>query len=247
MRLKILSYNIHKGFTALNRGAVLEKIRAALRDTQADILFLQEVQGFRHPRHHDGESAWNAQFEFLADTFWTHSAYGKNAVYAQGHHGNAILSRFPIMTWSNVNLSTHGTEPRGMLKATVLVEEAGTELVLANTHLDLGQRARDAEARALVGELHKEERHPWILVGDFNDWNRQVSPLIERELGAREAFKQLHGNYPPTFPAVLPLLSLDRVFLRGPRPLEAHVLRRAPWKHLSDHLPLEVTVELGAA
>ncbi len=102
MKMRILSYNIHKGFSIGNRDFILNDIKQALRDLNADILFLQEVLG----DHNDQKCKipnWQTaiQFEYLADSVWPHFAYGKNAIYPEGHHGNAILSKFPITDWSN--------------------------------------------------------------------------------------------------------------------------------------------------
>lgn len=38
-------------------------------------------------------------------------AYGRNAVYTQSHHGNAILSPFPIVHFANHDLSAAHREP----------------------------------------------------------------------------------------------------------------------------------------
>lgn len=245
MKLRILSYNIHKGFTITNRDFILDGIRHALRDLNADVLFLQEVLG-----HHDDKRCkipdWETaiQFEYLADSVWPHFAYGKNAVYPEGHHGNAILSKFPIIDWSNHVISTNRFEHRGLLKAKIQIPHTDREVLLANTHLDLTQGGRDQQAQALVEHLSVEDKLPWILVGDFNDWNRKISPRLEKELKAVEVFKHLHGQYPPTFPSVYPMLSLDRVFVHKLKPLTATALNDKHWKRLSDHLPLLVEVEL---
>ena len=95
MKLKILSYNIHKGFTVSNKKFILEGIRFALRELDPDILFLQEVLG-DHKTNQIYIPDWETQFEYLADENWLHHAYGKNAVYTEGHHGNAILRFFAV-------------------------------------------------------------------------------------------------------------------------------------------------------
>ena len=77
---------------------MLHRLRDAIRSVDADIIFLQEVVGQnsarakRHPTWPD-----QAQHEFLADSVWRYFAYGKNAFYPDGHHGNAIISKFPIL------------------------------------------------------------------------------------------------------------------------------------------------------
>jgi endonuclease/exonuclease/phosphatase family metal-dependent hydrolase len=246
MKIRILSYNIHKGFTIGNTDFILEQIRHAMREVNADVLFLQEVLG----DHSDKRCLipeWQTaiQFEYLADSVWPHFAYGKNAVYAEGHHGNAILSKFPILEWSNRAISTNRFEQRGLLKARVEIPALGRELILANTHLDLTQSGRNQQASIIIEELRQSAHLPWVLLGDFNDWNYRISKRIERELSVIEAFKEIHGKYPLTFPSLLPMLSLDRVFLNRARPLQAIALREGHWRKLSDHLPLLVEFEIA--
>lgn len=245
MKIRILSYNIHKGFTIGNTDFILERIRNAMREVNADVLFLQEVLGEHSDercRIPDWETA--IQFEYLADTVWPHFAYGKNAIYSEGHHGNAILSKFPIVDWSNRTISTNRFEQRGLLKVRVQIPELEREIILANTHLDLTQGGRDQQAKIIIDDLKQEAETPWVLLGDFNDWNKKISKRIEDELGVKEAFKHLHGKYPLTFPSFMPLLSLDRVFMNKLLPIEAKALKDGHWKKLSDHLPLYVEFEL---
>lgn len=97
--LNVLTINTHKGFTAFNRRFILPELRDAVRSVSADIVCLQEVMGAHevHPLHIEN---WpdTTHYEFLADTMWSDYAYGRNAVYPEGHHGNAVLSRFPLNT-----------------------------------------------------------------------------------------------------------------------------------------------------
>src|SRR5687767_3184071 len=114
---RVLSYNIHKGFS-MDRRLVLSAIKEAIQSTKAEIVFLQEVIG-EHSKHAKRVSDWpeDSHFEFLADSIWEHFAYGKNAVYTEGHHGNAILSRRPITFWENIDISNNRLERRGLLHA----------------------------------------------------------------------------------------------------------------------------------
>ncbi len=245
MILKILSYNIHKGFTIGNRDFILEQIRLALRETNADILFLQEILG----DHQDKKCKipdWKTaiQFEYIADSVWSHFAYGKNAIYPEGHHGNAILSKFPIVEWQNHTISTNRFEQRGFLKTKIMIPEAEKEIILCNTHLNLTQRGRDKQVEMIIKNLSKHKDTEWVLVGDFNDWNKKLSPRIETALHAKEVFKALHGKYPPTFPSFMPVLSLDRIFVHNIKPVKAICLKDSHWRSLSDHLPLYVEIEI---
>src|SRR2546429_1446134 len=115
MRFTVATYNIHKGFSPTRR-MVIHELRDRLHGLSADILFLQEVQG-AHRRHALRYQDWpgKSQHEFIADTVWHEVAYGRNADTRHGHHGNAVLSRFPILTQANQDISAHVFESRGML------------------------------------------------------------------------------------------------------------------------------------
>lgn len=242
MVIKILSYNIHKGFSLGNRGFILNDIRNAIREVNADILFLQEVVG-DHTKLQQLETA--AQFEFLADSVWSHYAYGKNAIYTEGHHGNAILSKFPIVEWKNKSISTNRFEQRGFLKTKINIPEMNKDIIIANTHLDLTQRGRDLQSNIIIDELAPLEDQTWIMVGDFNDWNKKIAKKIKNHLNVVEAYEEIHGKFPLTYPSLVPMLSLDRIFLNNCRVLEAKTLTGKIWRSLSDHLPLYAEIEIS--
>ena len=138
--LRIATYNIHKGFSNFNRRMILHDVRERLRMLDADLIFLQEVQGSNeiHGLHH---TLWTApQHEFLADSVWSDFAYGKNSVYEEGHHGNAILSRFPIINWENEDVSAHPLERRGLLHCELGVPGWDEPLHCVCVHLGLFSR-----------------------------------------------------------------------------------------------------------
>jgi len=118
--LRVLTYNIHKGFNATNRRFVLHQIRDALIAADADLIFLQEMQG-EHQRHQQKIADWPvlSQLEFLAENTWPFHAYGKNAVYNAGHHGNAILSKHPFVRWENINVSPFPWASRSLLHGVI--------------------------------------------------------------------------------------------------------------------------------
>ena len=136
--LAVATYNIHKGFSHFNQRMVLHHLRDQLRQVGADVMFLQEVVGAnsRHARRH---ALWpeSPQHEVLADEVWTDFAYGKNAVYDDGHHGNAILSRYPIVKWDNEDISTNLIEQRGLLHAEIAVPGWRENLHCVCLHLGL--------------------------------------------------------------------------------------------------------------
>ncbi|WP_322363673.1 endonuclease/exonuclease/phosphatase family protein [Pseudomonas sp. Teo4] len=238
-RLTVLTLNVHKGFTLFNRRFILPELREAVRSTGADLVFLQEVHGSHqwHAKHHP---AWpqQPQYEFLADSMWPQFAYGRNAVYPHGDHGNALLSKFPIGAWNNLDVSIHGNEQRGLLHCQLAVP--GHEQVHAIcVHLGLREDHRQRQVGLLLALLDSlPAGEPVIVAGDFNDWRLKANARLSDHL--IEAFDKPARS----FPARLPLLRLDRIYLRNARPIGAQVLSRYPWSHLSDHAPLVAQVSL---
>ena len=106
--LRLLTVNIHKGYNAFNRRFVLHELREAVRAVRSDLVFLQEVEGASGSA---GAVDVGAQYEFLADQIWPDHAYGRNAVAEGQDHGNAVLSRFPIVRSYNHDVSLPGAEP----------------------------------------------------------------------------------------------------------------------------------------
>lgn len=244
--LRVLSYNIHKGFS-MDRRFVLQKIKEAIRTTQAELVFLQEVIG-EHAVHSERIADWpvEPQLEYLADTLWPHFAYGKNAVYNEGHHGNAILSRHPFVAFENIDISNNRFERRGLLHGTVEpIRPGGEELHVICVHLDLFERGRSKQIERIVKRIHDHvpDGAPLIIAGDFNDWRENASSVLTEELGVHEVFHKLHGSHARSFPAWFPFLPLDRIYIRGFRGIEATCFTGSPWTQLSDHGALLAVLE----
>ena len=244
-RMKVLTVNMHKGFTAFNRRFILPELRDAVRSTSADLVFLQEVLG-EHEKHASRYDAWPqvSQYEFLADSMWTDYAYGRNAVYPDGHHGNAVLSKYPIKSYRNLDVSITGPERRGLLHC--VLEVPGHENVHAIcVHLSLLESHRQLQI-VLLNQLLKSlpPGDPVIIAGDFNDWKLQGNAMLSQRDDLHEVFERHHGKLARTYPARWPLLRLDRIYLRNATSHNPTILGNKPWTHLSDHLPLAVEVHL---
>lgn len=240
MTITILTVNLHKGFGPLNRRFVLPELRDAVRSVSADVVFLQEVMG-EHEVHAAHIPNWPdaPHYEFLADTLWTDFAYGRNAVYPQGHHGNALLSKFPIRTYVNHDVSVGARERRGLLHCVLEIPDSEHPLHAICVHLGLLESQRQEQVKALcelIDSLPKEA--PVVVSGDFNDWRQLAHHRLSRCAGLEEVFVQAHGKAARTFPARWPVLRLDRIYVRGVRTQKPVVLPRKPWSHLSDHAPL---------
>lgn len=244
-KLGVISFNIHKGFTPGGRRFVLRSIRDAIRTFDADLVFLQEVLG-EHSGHARTVPGWPAagQFEYLAESLWPHFAYGRNAVYSEGHHGNALLSRYPIIKWENIDVSANRFERRGLLHCVVEIPGSSLPLHTICVHLNIFERGRALQLDALCQRIreHVPANAPLILAGDFNDWRQSTSQRLHEYMGLSEAFLVLHGRHARTFPARRPLLRLDRIYFRGFRAEQACTVGEPPWNSLSDHLALHVVL-----
>jgi endonuclease/exonuclease/phosphatase family metal-dependent hydrolase len=240
-KLHIATYNIHKGFSHFKRRMTVHQLRDNLRTLGADIIFLQEVVG-QHKGHAERFEDWPSapQHEFLADSVWTDFAYGKNAVYDEGHHGNAILSRYPIVRWNNVDVSAHRFESRGLLHCEISMPAWSENLHCICVHLGLFKRGQSLQLQAL--EQHIEQlvpKHaPLVIAGDFNDWRELASGILVRRLNLSEVFELTGGRVARSFPSALPLFRLDRIYVRGFHVENAQVHQGRPWSRISDHAVL---------
>ncbi len=246
---KVLTINTHKGFTAFNRRFILPELRDAVRTVSADIVCLQEVMGAHaiHPLHFEN---WpdTPHYEFLADTMWSDYAYGRNAVYPEGHHGNAVLSRYPITEYQNRDVSVGGSEKRGLLycRITPAGPRAGTDSHLVCSPGPEREAHRQAQMRMmceLIESLPPDA--PLVVAGDFNDWQVRANRFLQRGAGLQEVFTRLTNGRPArTFPARFPLLRLDRIYIRNASVSQPWALPVKPWRHLSDHAPLSAEIHL---
>jgi endonuclease/exonuclease/phosphatase family metal-dependent hydrolase len=238
--LKILSYNIHKGFSPSNRKFILEEIRHAIRRVHADVVLLQEVHGQRLPPFGAApDPDWPAgpHFEFLAEELWPHFAYGKNAITSVGHHGNAILSKYPFLSWENIDISTNRLEHRGLLHGTLLHPASARPVHVICVHLGLLESGRRLQLGRICDriESHVPAGDPLVIGGDFNDWRLRADTVFGDRLELIEAHSALHGGPARTFPSWLPAFRLDRIYCRNCRPTQARCLSGSPWNDLSDH------------
>ncbi|MFD0668216.1 endonuclease/exonuclease/phosphatase family protein [Ramlibacter sp. MAHUQ-53] len=242
-----MTVNIHKGFSFFNRKFILPELRDAVRKVGADIVFLQEVQG-THEEHARRFSGWPEapHYEFMADDLWPQYAYGRNVSHPQGHHGNAVMSKFPIVHDRNHDVSVAGPEKRGLLHCVLRVPGQGIDVHVICVHLGLMEAHRQAQLQRLCAMVRGEvpDNAPLVVAGDFNDWRRRADAVLWKGAGLREVFVTAYGMPARTFPARLPLLCLDRIYVRNASVHLPVVLPRKPWSHLSDHAPLAAEIHL---
>lgn len=243
--LRIATFNIHKGVTHFGARFALHHQRDVIRKLQADIVFLQEVRD-AHTQHSKRFAAWPSagQVEFLADVIWPDFAYGKNAVYPAGHHGNALLSKFPIIKTSNIDISAHTTEERGFLHSEISIAGWDAPLHAICVHLGLlaHWRRQQLEMVAKHIEQHVPANAPLIIAGDFNDWSQRAGRVFAARLQLNEVFEHHSGKSARSFPAWLPILRMDRIYARGFAVKHVEVHSGAHFLKVSDHAILSATL-----
>ena len=226
--LRVATYNIHKGVQGLGPARRLEihNLGLAVEQLDADIVCLQEVRRLnrREARYFE---RWPAvpQAEYLAPEGYE-AVYRTNAYTRHGEHGNALLTRWPVVAHQHEDISDHRFEQRGLLHVEVEVHGRRVHAIVVHLGLVPGSRVRQ------VGQLQRfiEREVP----RDFNDWGPQTQRMLA-SFGLREYADARHAL---TYPARLPLAQLDHVYVRGLEPLGLQVPRGRIWWRMSDHLPL---------
>jgi endonuclease/exonuclease/phosphatase family metal-dependent hydrolase len=227
VRVSLATYNVH-GCVGADSREDPERTLRVLRALDADVIALQELRW----------RPWDALHRL--DDFAARTGYrplaGPTLLRPDGHYGNALLTRLPLLEARRVDLSVAGREPRGALAA--VLQSAGGPVTVIATHLGLSPGERRRQMRRLLALVRRSAK-PVVLLGDLNEWFLWGRPLrwLRRHFGRTPA--------PATWPARWPLLALDRLWVEPARMLErVEVLRTAPARGASDHLPLRATLAL---
>ena len=233
--LRVATYNIHKGVQGIGPARRLEihNLALAVDTLDADIVCLQEVR-LENRREADYFSLWPKvpQAEFLAPEGYE-AVYRTNAVTRHGEHGNALLSRWPIVCHRHEDMSDHRFEQRGLLHVEIQVGKVSLHAIVVHFGLIPGSRIRQTAQlqRYIAREVPPDA--PVIVAGDFNDWGTQVRKLLRAE-----ALHSFEGPRTLTYPSRLPVAQLDHIYARGMQPLSLAAPRGRAWSRMSDHLPL---------
>ncbi|SUA65735.1 Uncharacterized protein conserved in bacteria [Oligella urethralis] len=197
VQLKVLTYNIHKGKAPLGIRQSFAQLKGALQRENADLIFLQEVQG-----RNDLEDALHNQPERLAEALGMHVVYGRNAIRRNTDHGNAFLSRYPIVFQDNQDISDHRLEQRGVLHVQVQVQQRIVHCFVV--HLGLFKQSRRRQVEAIAQRINRlvKDDEPVIIAGDFNDWTQQLSSQLMSVLHLQEVFEDEAKRVDMEFPAV---------------------------------------------
>jgi endonuclease/exonuclease/phosphatase family metal-dependent hydrolase len=240
MKLRVLSYNIHKCIGGVDRRYEPERVADVINRQEADVLLLQEVDA-GVPR-----SNGDRQVDVLGELCgMRYRAWFPNVdVRGGGQYGNAVLSRYPLIEANNIDLSIRFKKKRSVLHGVIRVrhDEVDRTVHVYNMHLGLARFERRIQLRMFLdshpfANLHHDT--PIVVGGDLNDVYGRLGELL-RPAGFRGVERR-----PLTFPAWGPVRPLDAIFVRGHVDFmklircDSDVARRA-----SDHRPLIADVRL---
>ena len=225
----VATYNVH-GAVGIDRRYAPERIARVINEIDADIVALQELQSkpdFALPEYLAGETGCRA-------------IAGPTMNNAGGEFGNGLLVRFPSASTTHINLAFERREPRAAIDTTLDID--GHPLRVIATHLGLIPRERRTQVGTLLESIRSDRTTRTILLGDLNEWFLRG-----------RALRSLHehfGESPAraTYPSVLPLFALDRIWCSPAAMLvsvRAHRSRTA--RVASDHLPLVAEIRWDAA
>jgi endonuclease/exonuclease/phosphatase family metal-dependent hydrolase len=247
MRLRVLTYNIHRAI-GVDRRFRPERIIRIIESHDADIVLLQEVDdGVPRSRELDlaRELATALGYEYMA--------VGHNVTLRKGRYGNATLSRHPILRERNIDLTIGRWKRRGCQHTAIVLggHGDGRRLEVFNLHLGLSTRQRDRQVALLARSRELASLAPdvaCLVGGDFNDWRSRLVPQFTEWLKFRSATDRPMGRERTlaTYPAFFPRAPLDRIYYRGPLRLVAARRSRVRLSRVaSDHLPVVVDFEIA--
>ncbi|NQY16930.1 MULTISPECIES: endonuclease/exonuclease/phosphatase family protein [Alteromonas] len=230
---RIVTYNIHSGI-GRDKKHDYKRIGQFLASSGADVVLLQEMD----TRPPERDTAQDVRDICAENTF---KLIPSPAIReADGWYGNAILTRFDVLSNDTVDVSQSGRQPRNVQIVELKTEK--TPLTVVNTHKGLKKLERRSQFSLLHEHLSqrlKEKQTPLVLAGDFNEW--QFFSKAFKGLNSL-LFQQKVGA---TFPSHFPVFSLDRVWVTDDIKVKAcRKLKNAKTRVYSDHLPVLIDIEL---
>jgi endonuclease/exonuclease/phosphatase family metal-dependent hydrolase len=209
-----------------------KRIAEVIQSLGAQVIALQEVASW------PGEGVEPVQMEFLAHTAGLNAISGPTIERQDGHYGNALLTRLPIIDVRKLDLTVFRREPRGALD--VRLDAGDATLRVIATHLGLLPSERRDQVQRILASVEEDDRTVTVLLGDINEWF--VAARALRWLHAR--FGQGAGGR--TYPSWMPLFKLDRIWVRPTTALGTFQVHVTPvTRRASDHLPVTATIDVS--
>ena len=226
MRLRVASYNLHKG-RGMTGPHAPERNLQVIADLQPDIITLQEVDFRFGARPEALPRALIREITGLVPVQMRTT--GETSL---GWHGQSVLMRPDLAEQAVLRrLPLPGIEPRGALAVRV----AG--LTLIGVHLGLARSSRRAQLARLMAKAARLSSNAVMMMGDFNEWRG------DRGLESLEMLRVIAPG--PSYPAPMPRLRLDRIAVSHAVEVRATGVEDSPLaRQASDHLPIWAEITL---
>jgi endonuclease/exonuclease/phosphatase family metal-dependent hydrolase len=224
-----LSYNVHE-CQGLDRKRDPARISEVIKASGADIIGLQEV-------HIESDGRVEShQANFLAAATGLHAVPGCFLQRRNGEFGNTLLTRFRVLNAEQLDMTIGRYEPRGAIDADLEIDGEPVRVIV--THLGLSPYERRCQVTKLLRLVADVRTRVTIVMCDLNEWWPRGRPLrwMEQHFGKHRLL--------PTFPALCPVLSLDRIWVYPSSALVEMSRFRNSFTHIaSDHLPLKAIIQ----
>lgn len=231
MELTFASYNIHKA-VGLDRRRDPERILTILREIDADVIALQEAD------RRIGRRESVLPLQQIEDYTPYRPVALNHRPDSLGWHGNALLVRRSIDVAEAAVVPLPVLEPRGAIRADLIVE--GRRIRVVGMHLDLSGLRRRQQLRAILAHLHRCDHDcPTVVMGDCNEWGTRSGALAE----FHTPWQVLAPGR--SFPSRRPVAQFDRIVISPHWQLDVtQVHHSALAARGSDHLPVWARLSL---
>jgi endonuclease/exonuclease/phosphatase family metal-dependent hydrolase len=247
--ITVMNYNVHSG-RGIDKKLDLDRIAAVITKENPDIVSLNEIE------KNVNRSNCVDQIAYIAKKTNMYYAFGPNLIGdngcgAQGQFGNAILSKYKIITSGNHSLYRQSNEePRGCLEAEIEID--GKKIAFLSTHLDCHRQEdiRNNQAKDIL-KIIKQKELPVIFAGDMNAYIRSDGNNIEN---AAKIFSQSlydSANANPTQKNVNTLINgknrIDYIFVNNKLAdsvLMYKVINYGDGETASDHYPVIAKIKI---
>lgn len=234
--LTVVTYSIHRGEGVDERYSSI-RIARTLEQYKPDLVALQEVDMGTNRTHGDSQAV------IIANHLGMFYAFGKTINLMGGEYGNAILSKYPILSVQNTDISPGETsERRGLLRVTV--DLGFRTMRFYSTQFGIMEEEVDYHSKR-VGKIFRmlNLNEPIIFCGNLSaePYSPLLTPLMDQLLDLGTYF----GNKTSTYPTPLMTRRIDYILTnKYVQPVEYFVPRDTLTIKSSDHLPVVAKVRI---
>lgn len=227
--ITMMTYNIHAGIGTDNK-LDIERISKLIEENGAEIIGLNEVDC--STRRSQGIN----EVQSIAEYLGYHYYFGKTIDYMGGEYGNALVSKYPIISAESYILPDTGTEiqeARGIVKC--ILDVKGRKVNVLVTHLGLKSSERKVEIE-YISNILKQCHGEIILMGDFNisqaSQSEELEPFMKQMKDSTAELNEIEKL--DTFDSVNPVIKIDYIMVSK----DVQVICNKTINSIaSDHLP----------